>query len=440
VVDRTLHDSLTGLGNRVALMEELERLGDGLSNATFAALDIDRFKAIHASLGDAGGDAVLIGIAKRLSKRFAGVGEVFRVGGDGFAVLFTRPAGTPTAIGADLVETCAAPFPYRGRNVFAPTSVGVAAGGDAEDPLDLLKNAELALSEAKRHGGARAHVYSPDMAGPATADPVALEADLRRALEDEQIDVFYQPIIRLEDGTVAGFEALLRWLHPTRGVIEPGAFVAHSEETGLIVALGRFALERAARELSEWQRYFPVHPPLFVSVNLSRRQLREPEFCAVLEKMLSSGTFEPGTLTLELTESAAAGGDDVKRTLTRIRAMGASLAIDDFGTGTSTLGQLKDLPFDTLKIDKTFLSRHAGERENSEGSVVLSSIVALAHELRREVVVEGVERERDVAWLKSLGCEYAQGYFFSPPLPAAETLDFIARHHGDGDAKETRAG
>jgi len=426
VVDRTLHDPLTGLGNRVALMEELERLGAALSNVIFALLDIDRFKSIHASLGDEGGDAVLIGIGKRLSKRFAGVGEVFRVGGDGFAVLFAKPSGPPDAVGADLVEACAAPFAHKGRNVFAPASVGLARGADAEDPLELLKYAELALAEAKRGGGACARVYTEASADAAAPDPVALEADLRRALDEEQIDVFYQPIIRLADGTVAGFEALLRWLHPTRGVIEPSQFVAHSEETGLIVALGRFALERAARELAEWQRYFPLDPPLFVSVNLSRRQLRETEFCAALEKMLTSGTFAPGTLKLELTESVA-GGDDVRPVLVRIRAMGASLAIDDFGTGQSTLGQLKDLPFDTVKIDRMFLAHRAGER--ADGAVVLSSIVSMAHDLRREIVVEGVERESDAAWLKELGCEYAQGFYFSAPLPAAETLEFIARHH-----------
>jgi len=422
VVDRTLHDPLTGLGNRVALMEDLERLGAALSAATFALLDIDRFKSIHASLGDEGGDAVLAGIAKRLSKRFSGLAEVFRVGGDGFAVLFAAPAGSPDAVGADLVEACAAPFAYKGRNIFAPASVGVATGAEAEDPLHLLNNAERALAEAKRSGGACARVYSGALAEPPAPDPVALEADLRRALDEEQIDVFYQPIMRLGDGTVAGFEALLRWLHPSRGVIEPGGFVAHSEETGLIAALGRFALERAARDLSEWQRYFPLDPPLFVSVNLSRRQLREPEFCTALEKMLASGTFAPGTLKLEVTESVA-GGDDIRGTLTRIRAMGASLAIDDFGTGHSTLGQLRDLPFDTVKIDRSFLT------DRSDGGVVLSSMVSLAHELKRDVVAEGVERQSDATWLTELGCEYAQGFYFSPPLPVAGTLEFIARHH-----------
>jgi diguanylate cyclase (GGDEF)-like protein len=426
MVDRTLHDSLTGLGNRVALMEEMEQLGARLKQTIFALLDIDRFKAIHSSLGDVGGDSVLAGMAERLTKRFDGIAEVFRVGGDAFAVLFTKAGSDAAAIGADLMEACQAPLIVNGKNVFAPASVGVAAGAQAEDPLELLKNAELALIQAKREGGSCARIYSTEYEALAPADTVSLEADLRHALDEGELDLFYQPIMRLEDETVAGFEALLRWRHPQKGLVEPADFVAHSEESGLIVSLGRFALERAALDLSYWQRFFPLDEPLFASVNLSRRQLQDSGLEAFLGALLKDGEIEPGTLKLEVTESAVGASGDGTAMLTRLRAMGAGLAIDDFGTGLSTLSQLKDIPFDTVKIDKTFLVRDAG---SGDAAKILSSVVTLAHELGRAVVVEGVESARDAGWLKSLGCEFAQGFHYSEPLPASEALNFIALHH-----------
>ncbi|MGH6871886.1 MAG: putative bifunctional diguanylate cyclase/phosphodiesterase [Rhizomicrobium sp.] len=417
-MDRTLRDPLTGLGNRVALMEELERRG--LSPLIFALLDIDRFKSIHASLGDDGADAVLGAAAQRLANRFKGRAETFRTGGDSFALIFTD--GDADAIGAELVEICKAPYALGGRNVFAPASIGVALGGEARDPLDLLKNAELALIQAKRQGGACARLYSADLAAP--EDAVALESELRRALDEKQMDVFYQPIVRLSDATVAGFEALLRWRHPTRGLVVPSEFIAHSEATGLIVALGRFALERAAQDLAQWQRFFPLDPALFVSVNVSRRQLNDPTLEDDLRGVLAHNALQPGSLKLELTESAVGTVEDSHGPLARLRALGAGLAIDDFGTGLSTLSQLRDTPFDTLKVDKSFLAR--GEVDSD---VVLQSIVKMAQELGLSVVVEGVEREQDADRLADLGCEFAQGFFFSGPLPADDALAFIARHY-----------
>ncbi len=436
VMDRTLRDPLTGLGNRVALMEALEQLGESFATITVALLDIDRFKSIHASLGDAGGDGVLSQTAARLTKRFKDVAEVFRVGGDAFAIVFALTRGEPAAVGTELIEACSAPYREDGRNIFAPASVGIACGRDAEDPLDLLKNAELALIQAKRQGGNCARVYATDLDALAPGDAVALETELRRALEERQLDVFYQPIVRLSDGVVAGFEALLRWHHPTRGLVSPSDFIAHSEETGLIVALGQHALERATRELEHWQRFFPLTPALFVSVNVSRRQLRDPGFEGFVGKLLEKAQIKRGTLKLEITESAVAIGEDAAETLGRLRAMGAGLSIDDFGTGVSSLSQLKDLPFDTVKIDRSFLARHGGTHEDTEGSVILSSIVTLAHDLGRDVVVEGVESEAEAAWLRNSSCEYVQGFYFAVPLPANEALNYIALHF-DADAAKT---
>ncbi|MCP5412539.1 MAG: GGDEF and EAL domain-containing protein [Alphaproteobacteria bacterium] len=431
-------DTLTGLGNRVALMEALDALGDGFGGVMFALLDIDRFKAIHASLGDAGADDLL----KQAATRLQGLDEqagLFRVGGDSFALLFTQPKRPPQAVGAALAEVLAAPYRIDGREVFAPCSVGLALGGVSEDPFALIKNAELALIAAKRQGGACARLYSRELENLAPGDSVALESELRHALAAGQLAVFYQPIIRLADRSVAGFEALLRWQHPTKGLIAPGDFIAHSEETGLIVSLGRFALERAAADLVRWQRYFPITPPLSVSVNLSRRQLKDAGFEKQLKDVLAQQQIAQGSLNLEITESAIAGDAAMTAALERIRALGVGLSLDDFGTGASSLSELKTLPVDTVKIDKSFLPRpDDAAQTGSDGEVVLTSIITMARDLKRAVVVEGIESEADAQLLERLGCEFGQGYFFAPALDAAAVLDFIARHYNITATTEPR--
>jgi EAL domain-containing protein (putative c-di-GMP-specific phosphodiesterase class I) len=326
-----------------------------------------------------------------------------------------------------MVALCQPPHPYRGRDIYAPASAGLALAGG--DPLALIARAELALGAAKRAGGGVSRLYDPALTEAAPRDAVALESDLRHALEMGEITVFYQPIMRLEGRSVAGFEALLRWRHPERGLIVPGDFIAHSEETGLIVALGRFALEQAAAELSRWQRYFPLEPPLFASVNLSRRQLSGGGFEDLFGRVLREAEILPGTLKLEITEGVVGSDGEMAEMLTRLKALGAGLAIDDFGTGASTLSRFRNLPFDTIKIDQGFLARHAGGELTSDDAVVLRSIVSMAQSLGRAVVVEGVESESDAAWLNSLGCEFGQGYYFSPPLAPAEVLAFIAKSY-----------
>ena len=422
-------DPLTGLGNRLAMMEAIDSLNGAMKDATFALLDIDRFKSVHASLGHEGADSLLADIAQRLDQRFKHTAKAFRVGGDSFAVIFRQSGAGPAALGAELVEACNAEHQIEGRSVFAPASVGVALGREAEDPLDLLRNAELALLQAKRQGGGCARVYVRDFAALAPQDGVRLEAELRVALEKNQLDVFYQPIIRLEDGALSGFEALLRWHHPVKGLISPSDFIPHSETSGLIVNLGKFALERATRDLASWQRFFPLEKPLFASVNVSRRQFRDPHFESFVGDLIANSGIGLGTLKLEVTESALGADPQSRHALERLRALGAGLAIDDFGTGLSTLAQLKDLPFDTVKIDRSFLARHGGTQDENDGTVILGSIVSLAHDLKRNVIVEGVENESDANWLKSMNCEFAQGFFFSPPLPASEALNYIALHY-----------
>ena len=421
-------DSLTGLGNRVALMEGLDALGAGFDKSLFALLDVDRFKAIHASLGDVGADTLLRQIAERLT----GLGEpaqIFRTGGDSFAFLFANPRRAPQPIGNALAENLGKPYLVEGREVFAPCSIGLATGAQSEDPFALIKNAELALIAAKKQGGACARLYSNELENLAPGDSVALESELRHALATDQLDVFYQPIIRLTDRSVAGFEALLRWKHPVKGLVSPADFIAHSEETGLIVALGRLALEQAANDLAHWQRYFPLKPPLFVSVNFSRRQLKDTGFEALLKTILGGSGISEGSLNLEITESAIAADPKLPQIMARIRALGASLSIDDFGTGASTLSEFRNLPVDTVKIDKSFLARHGGTDIDTDGEVVLSGIVDMAHDLKRAVVAEGIESEADAQFLARIGCEFGQGYYFSPALDGAAALDYIARHY-----------
>jgi diguanylate cyclase (GGDEF)-like protein len=430
VAGHSLRDTLTGLPNRAALSESLAGLGDGFLDTTLALLDIDRFKTIHASLGDSGADALLVQAAQRLVKQSGESAEVYRFGGDAFAILLRH--GNAAALGTELMKICAGAYTQDGRQVFAAASIGVTVGHDARDAADLVRNAELALAQAKQDGGNCARVYARAMGEQAPGDAVALETELRTAIDQDQLEVFYQPIVRLADGAVAGFEALLRWRHPERGLVSPSDFIAHSEATGLIATLGRFALDRAAHDLAQWQRFFPLSPPLFASVNVSQRQLRDAAFEGFLRQLLEVCAIVPGTLKLEITESTAVS--NAQSALKRIRALGASLAIDDFGTGQSSLSQFKDLPFDTVKIDKSFLSRHGGTHSESDSAVVLGSIVTLAHDLKREVVVEGVETEEDAAALKALGCEYAQGFYYSPPLPLADALNYIARHYNPGYA------
>ncbi len=428
-------DPLTGLGNRVALMKALDALGESFSGALFALLDVDRFKAVHASLGDRGADEIL----KMMVERLGGLkepAEIFRVGGDSFAMIYARPEYAGLAIGNALVEVCAQPYQLESRKVFAPCSVGLVSGSQSEDPLALIKNAELALMAAKRQGGSCARLYSAELETTARGDSVALESELRHALSAQQLDVFYQPIVRLTDRSVAGFEALLRWHHPARGLISPADFIAHSEESGLIVELGRFALERAATDLAHWQRYFPIRPALFVSVNFSRRQLRDSGFEALLQTILGGSGIAPGTLNLEITESIIASDVKVPELMARIRAAGAGLSIDDFGTGASTLSELRNLPVDTVKIDRSFLARHGATEMDADGEVVLAGIVSMAHELKRAVVAEGVESEADAQFLAKIGCEFGQGYYFSPPLDGAAALDYIARHYNMTAAPE----
>jgi diguanylate cyclase (GGDEF)-like protein/PAS domain S-box-containing protein len=416
-------DGLTGLGNRLALFELLEGAGDQLGKLALSILDLDRFKAVDSSVGAEGADTLLRQVASRIEKKIGQKAKIFRVGGDMFAVVTPKPPKLPS-LGDRILESMAQPFLVANRELFLPVSVGIASGDMAEDAQDFVSKAELAMIQAKREGGARVCIYSDDFAVAASSsagDPITLDTNLRRALERSELEIHYQPVMRVSNGSIAGFEALLRWKHPEHGVIEPDEFIPYAERVGLIVPLGQLALERASEDLARWHQFFPLDPPLFVSVNVSWRQIERREFANELKIFLARSNVPKDALKLEITESAVMENEKkAGAALKKLRALGVGLAIDDFGTGQSSLSQLRRLPFDLVKVDKSFLA--IGEKTEA----ILSSIVKLAHDLGLEVVVEGVELESDATRLRDLSCEYAQGFFFGAPLPAADVPNFIA--------------
>jgi EAL domain-containing protein (putative c-di-GMP-specific phosphodiesterase class I) len=285
----------------------------------------------------------------------------------------------------------------------------------------MLKNAEIAMVHAKRFGGDRIEVFRPTMRSE-TNDRLALAGDLRRAIDRGEIKVLFQPIVRLEDRTIAGFEALLRWDHPSLGRLSPSTFIPVAEETGLIVNLGLFALERTARELAAWQSALEVEPPIFASVNVSSRQLLRHDLLHDVKTVLARTGVFPGTLKLELTESLVMENPEyAAQMLQRIRHLGAGLSLDDFGTGYSALSYLQRFPFDTIKIDQSFVR----PAQNGHRSVLLRSIVKMAQELGMEVVAEGAETESDAIELYQIGCQYAQGYAFGEPMSALQARQLV---------------
>src|SRR5262245_8947400 len=425
-------DPLTGLGTRAALISFLDAQPDSLKRTALALFDIERFRAINDSLGQNGGDSLLLALVERIetalsAKPGTNGGRLFRVGGGMFAVTELDVADL-SAFGRRTLEMMSQPFSIDGREIYVPASVGVGAGSKVDRGRDLLFNAERALSEAKREGGSRVAIYSGTLTKAQPRDPVALETDLRQALEKDEIEVHYQPIIRLKDGAIAGFEALLRWRHPQKGMIQPEEFIAHAERSNLIVNLGRHALRQAAKDLSRWQQFFPSRPPLYVSVNVTWRQIADEGFTRELGATLKRTGLAKDSLRLEITESAVmAGAESAEAGLQRLKAMGASLAIDDFGTGNSSLSQLARLPFDTIKIDKSFLT---SVRKDAAGPKVLASILSLAHELKLSVIAEGIETDEDASLLRAMGCEQGQGFLFGAPMPAAQIFGFIATCRG----------
>jgi diguanylate cyclase (GGDEF)-like protein/PAS domain S-box-containing protein len=439
-----VHDNLTGLPNRELFLDRLDAVlsfakTDSALKPTVMVIDLDRFKQVNDSVGMAVGDSILLTLARRLSRVIKVQDTLARLSGDQFALILLSENGAEkvTAVAQTIRRTLRAPITFNDREIFVTGSIGMTLGDtEPQRGEEVLKDAELAMYHAKRGGGDRIEVFKPAMRARKT-DRLTLESDLRRAIEREEIAILYQPIVRLEDRAVAGFEALARWNHPKLGRMSPAEFITIAEETGLIVELGLFVLERAAKQLSTWQRTLRQRNPLFVSVNVSSRQLLRHDLIQDLRSVLTRSVVARGTLKLELTESVVMENPEhAAQMLARIRELGAGLALDDFGTGYSSLSYLQRFPFDTIKIDQSFV------RTTAKGTrpVILRSIVSLAHDLGMDVVAEGAETDSDAVELSQLGCEYAQGFLFGAPMTpekARELLqpDSTARYQETGVKK-----
>jgi diguanylate cyclase (GGDEF)-like protein/PAS domain S-box-containing protein len=418
------HDALTGLPNRALFNDRLKlalarhkRLGAAQFSVLF--LDLDRFKVINDSLGHAIGDQLLVGIADRLKKNLRPGDTVARLGGDEFTVLLEDVSDTGEVIAvAERIEAeLSLPFNLGGHEVFTTASIGIAPSTTGyEQPDDILRDADTAMYRAKSLGKSRHEVFDKEMHTHAV-NLLHLETDLRRALDRGEFAVHYQPIVSLETGATQGFEALLRWRHPVHGFIPPDEFIPVAEETGLILTIGRWALEEACRQMCEWQAQFPRAAEMYVSVNLSGRQFANPGLMEQIEGALRTTGLPPQSLKLEMTESVVMG--DIEKTiemLRQLRALGVESSIDDFGTGYSSLSYLHHFPSSTLKIDRSFISRMGAGEEKSE---IVRTILLLARNLGMRVVAEGVETEAQLAQLRALSCDYGQGYLFSKAVNAA---------------------
>jgi len=430
-----VHDSLTGLPNRALFMDRLERAIEraraGMTaQPVVAVVDFDRFRNINDAFGHAAGDSLLLVMARRLERCIEIQDTLTRLSGDDFAIILTSPEDEEQMedVARQIGKTVAAPVMLSNREVFLTASIGLAVyNGKQSSPSDLLKEAEMAMTRAKSLGPDKIEFFKPSMRSE-RQERFMLESDLRGALDRHEIDILYQPVVALGSEHLAGFEALVRWQHPEHGELAPRAFLNIAEETGLIIELGRFVLDTAARQLGTWQRAFSQNEPIFISVNVSSKQLFNHDLIEDVKAALGRSHVVPGSLKLEITESLVMENPEYAvQVLKRVRDLGAGLSLDDFGTGYSALSYLQKYPFDTLKVDKSFLSEM---NLNGNTPVILKAIVSLAHELGMEVVAEGAETAEDVERLKALGCQYAQGYYYGSPMTAGEALNYLAQTPG----------
>lgn len=426
-----VHDNLTGLPNRELFMNRLEAIisiarTEEKVRPTVFVIDIDRFKQVNDGLGISAGDTILLTIARRLHRLLKPKDSLSRFAGDQFALMLlseqdpARIAGVADAIKHAINN----PITFAKREIVLTASIGLITWTSAQTSAeDMVKDAELAMHQAKRFGGHRIEPFRPAFRTVGT-DRLQFESDLRRAIERREFTLAYQPIVRLEDGSVAGFEALLRWDHPRRGMIPPADFIPVAESCGLIVQLGLFAMQQAAEDLAGWQKQIG-DAPLSVSVNLSSRQLIRRDLVSDVRSVIARANLKPRCFRLELTESLVMDNpEQTAHVLTKLKQLGIGLSLDDFGTGYSSLAYLTRFPFDTIKIDKSFVDDSTPKR-----TVLLKSMVNMAHELGLSVVAEGISDERDALELRQMGCEYVQSFMFGAPMPGDQVLKTLKEQY-----------
>ncbi len=455
LINQALHDSLTGLPNRALFLEQVERAlrkAKRHEDYLFAVLflDLDRFKVINDSLGHQLGDRLLVAIARQLEGCLRSTDTVARLGGDEFTILLEelKDIQEATRVVERIQKALMSSFNLDGHEIFTNASIGIALSSTGYNQAsELLRDADLAMYNAKERGRGSYQVFDQVMHTRIFLR-LHLENQLRRALERQEFQVYYQPIISLRTNRIAGFEALVRWQHPDRGLVLPGEFIPVAEETGLIVPLGRWVLYEACRQLRAWQLQFPNHTSLKMSINLSGKQLREPALIEQIDQILAETSLDGEQLKLELTESILINnGNSVEAavvSLGQLRARNIHLCLDDFGTGYSSLSYLHRFPINTLKVDRSFVNRMHSDENSAE---IVQTIITLAQILKLDVVAEGVETEEQLAQLKRLKCEHGQGYFFYQPLTreAAEELieqmySASSRERGRGGEGETGRG
>lgn len=430
------HDGLTGIPNRTLFMDHLQltiERGRRKLDSTFAVLfmDFDRFKVINDSLGHTEGDNLLKQIAQRLKTSLRPGDLVARLGGDEFTILLNELDNESDAlrISERFQEDLKVPFDLSGREVFISASIGIALSTTGHTQAeDMLRDADAAMYRAKAKGKAQYQVFDQTMHKD-VIDRLQFETDMRYALERGEFCLHYQPIINLETQTLAGFEALVRWNHPERGLVSPMEFIPTAEDSGLILPLGKWTLYESCRQLHEWQAANPNLSPLMMSVNLSSKEFLQVNLAEQIVATLASTRLRPHSLKLEITESYLLENSEMAVIiLNHLRDIGIEICLDDFGTGYSSLSYLHRLPIDYLKIDRSFVNRMVESTKNYE---IVHTIIKLAQNLKMKVIAEGIETEDQLMQLKQLSCEYGQGFFFSKPLDAEKAKQFIENESAD---------
>ncbi|MFC9394648.1 aminotransferase class I/II-fold pyridoxal phosphate-dependent enzyme [Streptomyces sp. NPDC057027] len=427
---RAFHDSLTGLPNRVLLLERIERaLLRGRRESTLTCMlfvDLDDFKVVNDTMGHSVGDELLVAVARRLTSVLRLTDTAARLGGDEFAVLIegAREPRDAEALAAEIVHTLSQPFHLTDGAVSVSTSVGIATVLDSAHAEELLGHADLALYAAKAAGKKRWRLFRPELHSRLVARH-ELQAGMDRAIADHAFALRYQPIVEVDGGAPAGLEALIRWPHARRGMVPPDQFITLAEESGHIMPLGAWVLEHAALDIARWQRAHPDRAPLRANVNVSARQFRDPGFLEEVRRALHSSGLAPGSLCLELTETVLMRKDvQIRTTMAALKELGVAIAIDDFGTGFSSLSYLREFPIDVLKVDKSFIDDITTDPQQV---ALVEGIVRIADVLGLQVVAEGIEHEEQRALLAGMGCRYGQGYLFARPMTAHQAESYLHR-------------